>query len=150
MSQSLSQVYIHVVFSTKYRQPIIDEEIEERLFEYIGGICKSLECNPIIVGGHKDHIHILCSLSKKVTQMNLIEEIKKRSSKWIKTDSHAYSNFYWQSGYGAFSINHTDIDVATRYIKNQKERHSKVNFKEELLAFLRKYEIDYDERYLWE
>lgn len=150
MSQSLSQVYIHVVFSTKYRQPIIDEEIEERLFEYIGGICKSLECNPIIVGGHKDHIHVLCSLSKKVTQMSLIEEIKKRSSKWIKTDSHAYSNFYWQSGYGAFSINHTDIDVATRYIKNQKERHSKVNFKEELLAFLRKYEIDYDERYLWE
>lgn len=150
MSQSLFQVYIHIVFSTKHRQPTINEEIERRLFKYIGGICKSLECNPIIVGGHEDHIHILCSLSKKVTLMKLIEEIKKRSSKWIKTISSEYNNFYWQTGYGVFSINHTDLNAATKYIKNQKERHKKVNFQEELIAFLKKYEVDYDEQYLWE
>ena len=150
MSQSISQVYIHIVFSTKNRQPIIDENIEVRLFEYIGGICKSFECNPIIVGGHRDHIHILCTLSKKVSQMKLIEEIKKRSSKWIKTLSSDYNGFYWQTGYGIFSINHTELDVATNYIKNQKERHRKINFQEELVAFLKKYEIEYDKRYIWD
>ena len=150
MAQSISQVYTHIVFSTKHRQPLIDSQIEERLFQYIGGVCKEFECSPLIVGGHIDHIHILCTLSKKITQMNLLEMIKKRSSKWIKTIDPKYSNFYWQGGYGIFSINYTEVDVVINYIRNQREHHKNISFKKELIAFLKKYNIDYDDRYLWE
>ena len=94
MPQSLSKVYVHITFSTKYRQNLIDDNISERLYEYLGGICKGLECNPIKVGGHKDHVHILCLLSRKVAQMKLLEEVKKRSSKWVKTIDDKYNNFY--------------------------------------------------------
>ncbi|MFW5656657.1 MAG: IS200/IS605 family transposase, partial [Bacteroidota bacterium] len=111
MPQSLSKVYVHITFSTKHIQSLIDETIEDRLFEYIGGICKGLESNPIQVGGHKNHIHILCLLSKKITQIKLLEEIKKQSSKWIKTVDEKYKNFYWQDGYAIFSVNPKKIDV---------------------------------------
>jgi len=110
MPQSLSKVYVHIIFSTKNRQNLIDDSIEASLYEYLGGICKGLECNPVKVGGHKNHVHVLCLLSRKVAQMKLLEEIKKQSSKWIKTKGQAYSNFYWQDGYGIFSINPTEID----------------------------------------
>lgn len=105
MPQSLIKNYIHIIYSTKNRMPLIDENIEDELHFYIGGICKNLQCNPIVVGGYKDHVHILCLLSKKIALMKLLEEIKSHSSKWIKTKGKAYDGFYWQSGYGAFSIN---------------------------------------------
>lgn len=150
MAQSLSQVYVHIVFSTKNRQAIIDEAIQAGLFEYIGGICKGLECIPLRVGGHNDHIHVLCILSKKITQIKLLEEIKKQSSKWIKTKGESYRNFYWQSGYGIFSVNPSETDVVVNYIKNQAEHHAKRTFQDEFRAFLRKYNVDYDERYVWD
>ena len=150
MAQSLSKVYVHITFSTKNRQNLIDDKIKESLFEYLGGICKGLECSPIQVGGYKNHIHVLCLLSKKVAQMKLMEELKKRSSLWIKTKGDNYSNFYWQDGYGIFSVNPTEIDVVVDYIKNQEKHHEKLSFKDELLAFLRKYKVEYDERYLWD
>ena len=108
MGQSLNKIYIHIVFSTKHRVPLISKEIEEELFSYLGGICKNLECNPIQIGGHKDHIHILCLLSKKIALMDLIEKVKTNSSKWIKTKGKEFENFYWQNGYGTFSVNPTD------------------------------------------
>ena len=150
MSQSLSKVYVHITFSTKHRQDIITNSIQESLFNYIGGVCKGLECNPIRVGGHKNHIHILCLLSKKITQIKLLEEIKKQSSKWIKTQNNNFKNFYWQDGYGIFSVNPSEIDVVVKYINNQKEHHKKVDFKDEFRAFLKKYEVTYDERYVWD
>ncbi len=150
MPQSLSKVYLHITFSTKGRYPFIDDEIKSRLFEYLGGICKGLECNPVEVGGYKDHVHILCLLSKKVSLMKLMEEVKKQSSKWIKTINSKYEQFYWQDGYGAFSVNPSEIDVVIAYIKNQKEHHKNKPYKDELLAFLKKYGVDYDERYLWD
>ena len=150
MPQSIAYNYLHITFSTKYRVPMIDEAIEEELFKYIGGICKNLECNPIKVGGYRDHIHILCILSRKIALMKLLEEIKSHSSKWIKTKGDQYKNFYWQRGYGSFSVNPAEIDVVVRYIENQTEHHKKKTFQDEYIAFLKKYNAEYDERYLWD
>ncbi len=150
MAQSLSKVYVHITFSTKGRLPLIKEEIKSSLFEYIGGICKGLECNPVKVGGYSNHIHILCTLSRKITPMKLLEEIKKQSSKWIKTKGKEYSKFYWQNGYGIFSVNPSEIDVVIRYIDNQETHHQKINFKDEYKAFLKKYNVDFKEEFLWD
>ncbi len=120
MGQSLVKNYLHVVFSTKHRQPMITEAIESELHAYLGGICKKLDCQPIKVGGYNEHIHILCMLSKKITLIKLMQELKSHSSKWIKTKGEDFKNFYWQEGYGAFSVNATEIDVVVSYIANQK------------------------------
>ena len=150
MGQSLVKNYLHVVFSTKHRQPMITEAIESELHAYLGGICKKLDCQPIKVGGYNDHIHILCMLSKKITLIKLMEELKSHSSKWIKTKGEDFKNFYWQDGYGAFSVNATEIDVVVSYIANQKEHHNKKTFQDEYKAFLKKYQVEYDERYVWD
>ena len=150
MPQSLSKVYVHITFSTKHREKFIDETIQERLFEYLGGICKGLECYPVQIGGYLDHVHILCTLSRKITQAMLLEQLKKESSKWIKTIHLNYAKFYWQNGYGIFSVNPTEIQTVTQYIQNQKEHHKTRTFQEEFRAFLKKYDIDYDERYVWD
>ncbi|WP_124642287.1 IS200/IS605 family transposase [Amniculibacterium aquaticum] len=150
MGQSLNKIYVHLVFSTKNRQPVIDDFIKDELFSYLGGICRNLECNPIQVGGYKDHVHILCLLSKKIALMKLLEEIKSNSSKWIKTKGTEFKDFYWQNGYGAFLVNPTEIEIVKKYIINQKEYHQKRSFQEEYLAFLNKYNVEYDEKYLWE
>ena len=149
MSQSLTKVYVHITFSTKNRQPFIDEKIDGILYEYLGGICRGLECNPIKVGGFSEHVHILCLLSKKITQIKLIEVLKKESSKWIKTKGAQYSNFYWQDGYGIFSVNPAEVEVVVNYIKRQKDHHKKITFMDEFRNFLIKYNVEYDERYLW-
>ena len=99
MPQSLSEVYTHIIFSTKHRKNLIDDTIENDLYKTIGGICKDLEWFPVQVGGHKNHIHILCLLSRKITQMKLLQEIKQGSSKWIKTMDDRYANFYWSRKY---------------------------------------------------
>ena len=150
MPQSLSKVYVHIIFSTKNRLNTIDKIIESSLYEYIGGICKGMECNPLIVGGHKNHIHVLCLLSRKVTQMKLLEEVKKQSSKWIKTKGQQYQKFYWQDGYGIFSVNPSETDIVVEYIRTQEEHHTKKGFKDELRDLLDKYKVEYDERYLWD
>ena len=150
MPQSLSKVYTHIIFSTKHRHNLIDEAIEPALYNYLGGVCKALECNPIQVGGYRNHVHILCLLSRKVTQVNLLEEVKKRSSKWIKTKGSTYSDFYWQDGYGIFSINPSEVERVVTYIRNQKEHHKEMTFKQEFRKFLNAYHVDYDERYVWD
>lgn len=150
MPQSLSKVYVQITFSTKHRVNLIDEEIETRLFEYLGGICKGLECNPVQVGGYKNHVHILCLLSRKISQADLLEKVKKESSKWMKTQGDKYRKFYWQNGYGIFSVNPAEIDIVVNYIKNQKEHHKTKTFQDEYRAFLKKYDVDYDERYVWD
>jgi REP element-mobilizing transposase RayT len=139
-----------MTYSTKERYPFIDDYIKEDLWKYMGGICTGLGCNPVQIGGYNDHIHILCLLSKKITQIKLLEEVKKESSKWIKTKDARYNNFYWQNGYGIFSVNPSEIETVVEYIKNQEEHHIKGTFKEEFLAFLKKYKIEYDERYIWD
>lgn len=150
MGQSLNYNYVHIVFSTKNRVPFIKPPIEDELHNYLGGICKSFECQPLKVGGFTDHVHVLCSLSKKVTSMKLVEEIKSHSSKWMKTKSDLLKNFYWQNGYGLFSVTPTQIDGLVGYIANQHEHHRKVTFQEEFLYFLKKFKIDFDDRYVWD
>ena len=150
MPQSLVKNYLHITYSTKDRYPFIDDGIKEELYKYIGGICKNLECYPIIVGGHIDHVHILCLLSRKIALMKLIEEIKSHSSKWAKTKGDKYKNFFWQRGYGGFSVNPSEINSVKEYILNQKEHHKIKTFQEEYLEFLEEYNIEYDERYVWD
>ena len=149
MPQSLSKVYVHITFSTKERHPFIDDGIKQELWSYIGGICNALECNPVRLGGHHDHIHICCLLSKKIAQTKLLETVKKDSSKWIKTKGERYGDFHWQDGYGIFSVNPTEVDKVVEYIDNQHEHHKRYTFQTELLAFLKKYGVKYDEQYLW-
>ena len=150
MGQSLVKNYIHIIFSTKQREPLIHPPYEDELHTYLGGICNSLECSSIRVGGHTDHIHILCTLSKKVALAKLMEELKSHSSKWMKTMDRSLEHFYWQNGYGAFSVNPTEVDAVVAYIANQHEHHSKKTSQEEYRAFLKKYNVEYDERYVWD
>ena len=150
MGQSLVKNYIHIIFSTKYREALIYEPVEQELHAYLGGICKNLECQPIKVGGYIDHIHILCMLSKKIALMKLVEEVKSHSSKWMKTKGDDLKNFYWQDGYGGFSVNPSQVDIVINYIANQREHHLRKDFKNEYRGFLKKYKVDYDERYVWD
>lgn len=139
-----------IVFSTKHRQPLITENIEVELYAYLGGICKALECHPIKIGAYTDHIHILCLLSKKITLTKLLEEVKSHSSKWIKSKGKEFEQFYWQNGYGAFSVNPAEVDVVIRYIAGQKEHHRQKTFQEEYRVFLHKYAVEYDEQNVWD
>ena len=150
MPQSLVKNSLHITFSTKDRYPFINNNIENELFCYLGGICKRLDCNPIIVGGYKDHVHILCQFSRKLALMKLIEELKSHSSKWIKVTGKSYAKFYWQRGYGAFSVNPTEIEIVKQYISHQHQHHQTKSFKNELRAFLNKYHMEFDERYVWD
>lgn len=155
MPQSLTSVYVHLVFSTKYREPTIGDEIKDELYTYLGGICKHLECHPVKIGGYYDHIHILCALSKKIALMKLLEEVKKNSSKWIKTKGSNYQNFYWQDGYGhgstlRFSVTPSKLPVVITYIENQYQHHQKTSFQNECRGIYQQYGIVYDERYVWD
>jgi putative transposase len=150
MGQSLVQNYLHIVFSTKHRQPLIHAPVESELHSYLGGICNKLECYVLKVGGYTDHVHILCKLSKKIALMKLMEELKGHSSKWIKTKGAGYENFYWQDGYGAFSVKGSEVDRVIAYIANQHQHHSKKKFQDEYRSILKKFKVEYDERYVWD
>lgn len=149
MGQTLVKNYLHIVFSTRNRQPFITPHIAPELFKYIGGICKKLECFPLAIGGHIDHIHILCVLSKKIALIKLMQEIKTYSSLWIKERFPKLQDFYWQEGYGAFSVNHQHVEQVKSYIYNQHLLHSSKNFENEFRGFLEMNEVEYDERYVW-
>ena len=150
MPQSLSKTILHIVFSTKNRHPFIDEKIENKLFKYIGGTCSALGCQPIIIGGHKDHIHICTVLSRSITISELVGKIKRSSSKWIKCQETKYKKFYWQNGYSVFSVSPNKLNSIISYIENQKDHHEKIMFKEECRRFFEEYEIEYDENYVWD
>ncbi len=120
------------------------------MFSYIAGICANNDCYPVEIGGYTNHIHALFLLSKKMPLVKIVEEIKSHSSSWIKAQGETYQNFYWQNGYGAFSVNPSEINVVIDYIKNQKEHHHYKTFEEEYRAFLKKYGVEYDERYVWD
>ena len=149
MGQSLVKNYVHIVFSTKYREPLIYPPLECELHSYIAGTCNKLECYSLAVGGYTDHIHILCMLSKKIALMNLVERVKSHSSKWIKTKDEHLKNFYWQDGYGAFSVNSRGLDRVKDYINKQHKHHSEKSFKKEYIRLLEEHSVVYDERYVW-
>lgn len=150
MSQSLSSVLLHIIFSTKNREPFITPQIEAELHPYMATIFRELKSPALALDGAADHIHALCSLSRTTTIANLIEEVKTSSSKWIKTKGRDFRAFQWQRGYGAFSIGQSQVEVVKRYIRNQKEHHQRVTFQDEYRQVLKRYRVDYDERYVWD
>jgi len=150
MGQSLVKNYIHIVFSTKHRASIIYPPYSSELYSYLGGICNNLESQVIKIGGYSDHVHILCMLSKKIALTKLFEELKSHSSKWMKKRDPSLIKFYWQDGYGAFSVNPAEVEKVITYIDNQHEHHRKRTFQQEYRAFLKKYKVEYDERYVWD
>jgi putative transposase len=150
MPQSLSQIYVHAVFSTKDRRPYLqDIEVQRRLHEYIGGACRELGCPSVRVGGVEDHVHILFRLSRTTEVASIIREIKRESSKWIKEAFPTQSQFAWQSGYGVFSISPSHLDGLTKYISQQADHHARESFQDEFRRLLRMYDIEWDERYVW-
>ncbi len=149
MPQSLAKIIVHIIFGTKQRTPFLSPEIVDDLHCYIAGIFKQMDSLAIEMGGTRDHIHILCSISKNSAPSKIIEEVKKSSSKWMKTKGKKFVDFYWQSGYGIFSVSQSNVEEVREYILKQVEHHQKMSFQEEFRKFLEKYHIEYDERYLW-
>ncbi len=149
MSQSLSKLYIHIVFHIKNGSSKIRKEEKGELYSYIGSIIKDNESIPIMINGVEDHVHILCVMSKNIALAKLVEEVKRHSSRWIKTKGLHYKKFAWQGGYGGFSVSPLLHNKTKQYIKEQEKHHAKMSFKEEYLFFLKEYGIDYNETYLW-
>jgi REP element-mobilizing transposase RayT len=151
MSQSLSQIYLHIIFSTKNRAPfLVDKALRSTVHAYLAGTCRNLESPSLIVGGVEDHVHILCRFSKNLALAQFIRELKRESSKWIKTQGRDLVSFYWQNGYGAFSVSPGHVEDLKRYIANQEEHHRQETFQEEFRRLLEKYGVAYDERYVWD
>jgi REP element-mobilizing transposase RayT len=150
MSQSLSAIYIHATFGTKNRNHWINERISANLHAYMATILKELDCPALFINSMPDHIHLLFRMSKTVTIAQIIEEIKKSSSKWIKEQPDGIHSFYWQRGYGAFTVSCSHLYAVTRYIARQEEHHKKVSYKEEIERLIKKYDVKgYDAKYYW-
>jgi len=150
MPQSLSAVYIHLVFSTKERRPFLrDMTVRESLHSYLGGISKQLECAPIITGGIEDHVHLLARFGRTITQAEWVKELKRVSNLWLK-EQHSIRDFEWQGGYADFSVSASNLEQVKEYIANQEQHHRKINFQDELRTMLRRYHVEWDERYIWD
>jgi REP element-mobilizing transposase RayT len=151
MPQSLAKILVHTVFSTKDRRPYLGETaLGNEMHRYLGGILSNLNCQPIIVGGVEDHVHLLCALSRTIEPAEMVKEVKRGSSLWIKTKNAQLSDFSWQNGYGMFSIGFSQVPDVKRYIENQQQHHRRVSFQDEFREFLRRYDIEFDERYVWD
>ena len=148
MGQSLSKIYVHLVFGTKYRKPWITDDVRNELHSYITGIIKNMESPVLKINSVSDHIHILFLQSKNFALAKIVEDVKKSSSKWMKTKG--ITDFTWQIGYGAFSVSSSKIEIVKKYIETQKEHHRKKTFIEEVDLFMKEYGIDdYNKDYFW-
>jgi putative transposase len=151
MPQSLAKILIHTVFSTKDRRPFLrDQTIREELHRYLGGILHNHDCQPIIVSGVEDHVHLLSTLSRTCSPADMVKEIKRGSSLWLKTKGPELADFAWQNGYGIFSIGFSQLETVKTYIATQEEHHKEVSFQDEFRSLLKRYEIEFDERYVWD
>ena len=150
MPQSLHHKYGHIIFSTKNRQPAITGELEPRLFEYLGGIVRGFKARLIEINGTANHLHLLIRESKSVADQDFMAQLKGDSSHWVNTTFADRPRFSWQDGYGWFSVSPADVDAAVAYVRNQKAHHKTVTFEEEFRQFLRKYRVEFDERYVWD
>ena len=150
MPQSLSKVIVHIIFSTKDREPFLDSDVRPRMHAYLATICRDLGGELVRVGGVADHVHIVTTLPRTLSQAQMIEQIKKASSKWIKEVDACYRPFFWQRGYGAFSVSPSQVEAVLQYIDAQREHHRTRTFQEEYRELLRKHGVDFDERYVWD
>ncbi len=147
MSHTYTNLITHNVFSTKERTPSINDEIKDELNKYLGGLVKELKGKPIKINGTNDHVHILASLPPIVSMSDAMRFIKSNSSKWVSEKFN--KPFEWQKGYGAFSVSRSGMDAVVEYIENQVEHHKKFNFRAEFLSLLKKYEVEFEEEYVW-
>ena len=150
MPQSFSAVYLHVVFSTKDRRPLITADVSLRLHEYLAGVARGNDCRLTAVGGVADHVHLLVSLGRKITIADLLREVKAGSSRWVHDTFPEMSGFAWQSGYGAFSVSASMLGRVTAYIETQAEHHTTQTFQDEYRELLRRHGVEWDERYVWD
>ncbi len=151
MPQSLSAVYVHLVFSTKERRPWFrDLNLRSSLHAYIGAVSKKCECPPLLVGGIEDHVHLLARFGRTITQAEWVKEIKRVSNLWLQEQNPEFRGFQWQGGYATFSVSQSNLPEVEKYIANQAEHHRKMSFQEELRILLRKHQIEWDERYVWD
>lgn len=151
MAQSLARLWTHLVFSTKDRHPFLsDSTVRADMHAYLATVLRSHDCHTLIVGGCADHVHALFALSRNHSISQIVKEIKRTSSAWIKNVERRYSKFHWQAGYGAFSVSQSNLARVRRYIETQEQHHRRKTFQEEFRAFLKSYEIEFDERYVWD
>ncbi len=149
MPQSFGSLHCHIVFSTKQRQPSIGDQWRARLFEYIGGILRSHSNCLVAADGMPDHIHLLISLSRTVAVADVVRLVKANSSAWIH-DTLEISEFQWQTGYGAFAVSYSNIETVKLYLVNQRQHHRRMSFQEEFLELLKRHDLEWDERYVWD
>ena len=149
MPQSLAQIYVHLVFSTKDRASLMPDTIQPRLHAYLAGTFNAIDCPAVQVGGMPDHVHILFRLSRTVTLSDAVKAAKVESSKWMKEEG-GVPDFAWQAGYGAFSVSASDVETVTRYIQNQAHHHRARTFQDEFRTLLERYRVEYDEAYVWD
>jgi putative transposase len=151
MPQSLSAVYIHLVFSTKDRHPFLrDKGMREELHSFLGGASKQIGCAPILIGGVEDHVHLLARFGRTITQGDWVKELKRVSNGWVKDHGDKYSKFGWQSGYASFSVSQSNLEQVKEYISSQEEHHRKIGFQDELRALLRRHGVEFDEKHVWD
>jgi REP element-mobilizing transposase RayT len=150
MAQTLTALYYHVVFSTKNRVDLIRPDIEDELYAYIGGILNNQGSKLLIGNGTQNHAHLLTSLNKNLLIPEVIGKLKRDSSKWIKTKDGLLTKFGWQDGYSVFTVGHTQLEAVKQYIANQKEHHKKTLFEDEMRGFYKKYDMPFDEEYVWD
>lgn len=151
MPQSLAQIYLHLVFSTKDRRPfLVDRTVCDELHKYLGGTCNQLDCPVLRVSGVEDHVHVLCRLGRSVSVADLIKELKRESSTWIKTKGPSLADYHWQNGYGAFSVSPSHVESVRNYIQNQRQHHRHESFQDEFRRLLQIYGLQWDERYVWD
>lgn len=150
MTHTISRCYLHIVFSTKHRRPLIRPHVESDLHEYMERVCRRLQCFPLMIGGFFDHVHILCILSDKISLDDLVGDLKRESTRWITTKGEGLDDFTWQDGYGAFSVSAAEIELLKHYIQHQHRHHSNLLFEDEYKRMLNEYELEYDEKYLWD
>ena len=150
MPQSLSRVLIHLVFSTKNREPLLTPAIQSELHPYLAGALDNMNCPSLRVGGVEDHVHLFFGLCRTLTIAQVVESVKTSSSKWIKSKGGGFAGFHWQSGYGAFSVSQSDADAVVAYVAEQERHHQKMTFQDEYRRLLERYRINYDEQYVWD
>ena len=150
MPQSLSKIYIHAVFSTKIREPLLADAWRDELFQVIGGTANEAGCQSFLVGGMPDHVHLLFLLGRTVTIADALGRIKSNSSAWVNQSRGVTMPFHWQAGYASFSVSQSNVDAVREYIRQQPEHHAVRSFQDELREWLRRYEMEWDERYVWD
>lgn len=150
MPQSLANLYVHLIFSTKDRVPFLTNQVRPDLHAYMATVLANLNSPAVLINSVADHVHILFNMGRTVTLAQVVEDVKKSSSKWVKTQGASFSKFAWQAGYGGFSVSESNAPKVANYIQNQEEHHRKKTFQEEYREFLTKHKIEFDERYLWD